>query len=102
MDAHNGEKGQTAVANTVPAGEIRNLPSDSTVPVHGPPEVVGTYNGKGASREDVVVDEIDESKKGWFAYLKTKNFYIVLVLGYKPFCDSIDRDIIIDKETVKF
>lgn len=32
--------------------------------------------------EDVPsVNEIEESKKGLFAYLKTRNFYIVLAIG---------------------
>ena len=28
------------------------------------------------------IEDIEESKKGWFAYFRTRNFYIVLVLGY--------------------
>lgn len=28
------------------------------------------------------VEEIELSEKGWLAYFKTRNFYIVLVLGY--------------------
>jgi solute carrier family 35 protein F1/2 len=27
-------------------------------------------------------DKVDESKKGFFAFLKTKEFYIIVVLGY--------------------
>lgn len=27
-------------------------------------------------------NEIEETDRGWFAYLKTRNFYIVLALGY--------------------
>lgn len=41
---------------------------------HAPPEVI-------ADQENPV-EEIEKGKKGWFAYLKTRNFYIVLVLGY--------------------
>ena len=26
-------------------------------------------------------DEIEEGRRGWFSYLRTKNFYIVLLLG---------------------
>ena len=29
-----------------------------------------------------IEDVIEESGGGWFAYLKTRNFYIVLALGY--------------------
>lgn len=97
MDAGTGEKGHTAVANTVPAGEIKHSPTDSTVPIHGPPEVVETYNREGANREEVTVDEIDESKKGWFAYFKTKDSYVVLLLGYKQLCDSMNVNLIADK-----
>lgn len=35
------------------------------------------------SEDATIVDEIEESKKGRFAYFKTKNFYIVLALGYR-------------------
>lgn len=40
-------------------------------------EVNGLYNETPAA-----VDEIEASGKGWLAYFKTRNFYIVLVLGY--------------------
>ena len=42
---------------------------------HGAPEVIGIEGER-------TVEEIEESKKGWFAYFKTKDFYIVLLLGY--------------------
>lgn len=36
------------------------------------------------------VEELQATKKGWFAYFKTRDFYIVLALGYvddrEPFC----------------
>ncbi|MCJ1235656.1 hypothetical protein MMC14_003627 [Varicellaria rhodocarpa] len=41
---------------------------------HGAPEVIGIEGER-------TVEEIEESKKGWFAYFKTKDFYIVLLLG---------------------
>lgn len=28
------------------------------------------------------IDELENQEKSWFAYLKTKDFYIVLILGY--------------------
>lgn len=41
-------------------------------------------NNPALSSEDAtIVDEIEESKKGRFAYFKTRNFYIVLALGYR-------------------
>ena len=49
--------------------------SDNSAIGHGAPELIET-EGR------TTVEEIEESKKGWFAYLKTRDFYIVLVLGY--------------------
>ena len=28
------------------------------------------------------IDELENQEKSWFAYLKTRDFYIVLILGY--------------------
>lgn len=84
MDAHNGENGKTAIANTVSAAETKGSPLSGTTLVHGAPKVVHVHNGGDAWRGgEVTVEEIDESEKGWFAYFKTRNFYIVLLLGYE-------------------
>jgi hypothetical protein len=34
--------------------------------------------------EDIgrAIDELENQEKSWFAYLKTRDFYIVLILGY--------------------
>lgn len=48
--------------------------------MHGAPEFVDINNSNGYG-EGRTVEEIEESKRGWFAYSKTKDFYIVLVLG---------------------
>ena len=32
--------------------------------------------------QDRTIDDVREEKKGWFAYLKTRDFYILLALGY--------------------
>lgn len=55
----------------------------SSTPEPAASERVGTKgNNTVISSEDATaVDEIEESKKGRFAYFKTRNFYIVLVLG---------------------
>lgn len=34
------------------------------------------------SEDAVTADDIEESKNGLFSYLKTRNFYIVLAIGY--------------------
>lgn len=86
MDTHNGENGKKAVANNVSAGETKGLPLSTAAPVHGAPEVVYLPNGGDAWRSgEVTAEEIDESKKGWFAYLQTRDFYVVLLLGYELF-----------------
>ena len=56
-------------------GGSESSKSNNRVIGHGAPEVVGIEGER-------TVDEIEESKEGWFAYFKTKDFYIVLVLGY--------------------
>ena len=37
------------------------------------------------------VDEVEEQHQGRFAYFRTKNFYIVLVLGYASVDSHLDR-----------
>lgn len=44
----------------------------------------GDANGLHHENPDSV-EAIEASEKGWLAYFKTRNFYIVLVLGY-VFC----------------
>lgn len=31
------------------------------------------------------IDELENQEKSWFAYLKTRDFYIVLILGYAKY-----------------
>lgn len=31
------------------------------------------------------IDELENKEKSWFAYLKTRDFYIVLLLGYAKY-----------------
>ena len=55
--------------------------------MHGAPELVGADgNGDvdgydGGRTTETTVDEIDGGKGGWFAYVRTRDFYIVLTLG---------------------
>ncbi|KAI4186155.1 MAG: hypothetical protein LQ348_004269 [Seirophora lacunosa] len=57
-------------------------PSHGGKSTHRAPEVVA-INDEASAQEDAVttVDQLEASKKGRFAYFKTRNFYIVLVLG---------------------
>lgn len=73
MEVHNGKT--IAVEHVAPLGhEAKGVPSSDFSPVHPQPEVT----------DMTTADEIEEGKKGWFAYLRTRNFYIVLLLGYGP------------------
>lgn len=75
----------TAAAHVLPATHV--LPNDAAgthdtvsgnerVGDHGVSEVVGE-RGAGAQSEEVVAGE----KMAWFAYLKTRDFWLVMVLG---------------------
>ena len=55
--------------------------SRSSSVTHGAPEVIEVPDRSRAG-DDTAIDEIAESQTGWFAYVKTRNFWIVLVLGY--------------------
>lgn len=50
---------------------------------HAPPEVVGDGEGAGlAGNTHHTVEELEAGTRGgWFAYLRTRNFWIVLLLG---------------------
>ena len=66
--------------SSVKIDEINNLPT------HKAPEIVSVSEenhgtGLGAENGGTTVEGIVESKKGWLAYFKTRDFYIVLVLG---------------------
>lgn len=57
-------------------------PSSVAAPVHGAPELlegIGTTDGYDGLATPV--DAVDDSKTGWFAYVRTRDFYIVLLLG---------------------
>ena len=85
MEIQSGENGKTAVANTVSASEPKALPLNDNPSAHGAPEIVD-YNGNHTYNGGVTAEDIDESKEGWFAYIKTKDFYVVLLLGLVGSC----------------
>lgn len=60
----------------MPAGADGAEPSSSSSPIiHGTPNIIED------SATPTAVEDVDESKKGWTAYFRTRDFYIVLVLG---------------------
>ena len=70
MNAANAKS--PAVEQVAPVDhDHKNLPSESSSPVDAQPDISTL----------VTVDEIENDKEGWFAYLRTRNFYIVLLLG---------------------
>ncbi|KAI4127285.1 MAG: hypothetical protein LQ347_004668 [Umbilicaria vellea] len=76
----NGHKTASEAAAAVERPEAS--PSSSATPVHGAPELLeGIGNTDGYDRAARSVDAIDESKRGCFAYVRTRHFYIVLLLG---------------------
>ena len=73
--------GKPPLEQVLPA-PAENESSSASSPVHGAPELIGMKGASVAQTSRADVEEIDESKKGWFAYFRTRNFYIVLILGY--------------------
>jgi len=70
MEAQNGKS--SAIEQVAPIkDESKGLPSSSSLPVYAQPETTALETP----------DEIEEGKAGWFTYLKTRNFWIVLLLG---------------------
>ena len=73
MDPSKDDK--TLVETTSPVDQAGKLNSATARPgygVHEPTTIVA----------ESAQDGIEESGGGWFAYLKTRNFYLVLALGY--------------------
>ena len=88
METTNGKV--TAIDHVAPIDDGRKVsPSSSTSPVHAEPEVIGM----------TALDEID--KPGFFAYLKTKNFYLLILLGYVPLGDFM-HTVLIQRSIDKF
>lgn len=81
MDSHNGKSSAIEQTNPIIA-DTKGLPSTSSFPVHAAPEVIGIGDGAEGESARENADEMQANKEGWFAYLKTRNFYLVLLLGY--------------------
>lgn len=79
MEAHGGKS--TAIEQFAPVTDhSKDSPSSTSSPVHAAPEAIGFNDGE--NTEVGPVAPIEKSEVGWFAYLKTRNFYLVLLLGY--------------------
>ena len=78
-------------ASEIKADEAGATPAGGLSSEHGAPEVIGSEFAvaeDGAPLEERL-EAIEESKKGWFAYMKTRDFLIVLVLGQiLSLCDT--------------
>lgn len=77
MEGYDSKSGVTEHYVARPAGNESDK-SSGAASTHGAPEVTG-INQDTATMP--TVEEVQASKKGWFAYFKTRDFYIVLVLG---------------------
>lgn len=81
MDTQGGKS--SAIEHIDPiTGDTKHLPSSSSSPVYAAPEVIGIGDGVEGESARKNADEIQASKGEWFAYFKTRNFYLVLLLGY--------------------
>ena len=70
MEVHNGKS--TALEQVAPVDHDTGDPTSGSISSpHAQPETTGLETA----------DEIEGSNQGWFAYLRTRNFYIVLLLG---------------------
>ncbi|KAL8659229.1 MAG: hypothetical protein Q9202_007224 [Teloschistes flavicans] len=80
MESRNKEGG--AIEHYAPASAERRSPSVGEVTAaHGSPQTIGTEGNESGEPIVTTVDELEASKEGRFAYFKTRDFYIVLVLG---------------------
>ena len=78
MPAMDPSKGGGAVVETTsPVDEEGKF--TSTIPTPTP-----NHDAPGPTLSEPETDGnmIEDSEDGWFAYLKTRNFYVVLALGY--------------------
>lgn len=73
MDPSKG--GRALVETTSPVDEDKKVAPTIPTPNHD-------ALGPTLSEPEIAGDMIEDSEGGWFAYLKTRNFYVVLALGY--------------------
>ena len=81
MDTHSGKSSTIERIDPI-TGDTKDPHSSSSSPAHAAPEVTGLGDGAKGESAGEDADEVQVSKGGWFAYLKTRNFYLVLLLGY--------------------
>ena len=81
MDTHIGKTSAIEQINPI-TDDSKDLPLSSAPPQHTVPEVIAIRDRAESGSAGENADEIQASKAGWFAYLKTRNFYVVLLLGY--------------------
>lgn len=67
-------KNQVTVQTSEPTATASPLPRDTSVAV--------VQSLSADSEHAAPADVVDEGKKGFFAYFKTKEFYITLALGW--------------------
>jgi hypothetical protein len=83
MSSH---KDDTAVKASYIDEEPSGTTSGNSSPVkmaHASPEIVEAPVDEEHQQEtDDIVEAVDKSKRGYFAYFKTKEFYTVMLLGY--------------------
>lgn len=79
MDATNGKT--TAVEHYA---NVNNDTKDPTLLSSTPVKTSPSHTGANEDSIDgeTSVETLEAGKGGWFAYLKTRNFWIVIVLGY--------------------
>ncbi|KMU84819.1 DUF914 domain membrane protein [Coccidioides immitis H538.4] len=49
------------------------------------------HEGNGSHQDVTVAEALDESKKGYFAYFHTREFYVVLLLGKRPLYEVLGQ-----------
>ena len=81
MDTQSGKSSAIEHIDHI-TGDAKHPPSTNSSPVHTTPELVGISEGAGGKGAEGIANDIQASKGGWFAYFKTRNFYLVLLLGY--------------------
>ena len=75
----------TAIEQIAPiTSDSKDLPLSYPSTNHATPEVIGLNDDTELDERgtQTTVEELEEGKGRWFAYIKTRNFYLVLLLGY--------------------
>lgn len=83
MDTHAGKSSAIEQIDPI-TGDAKGVPSSSSnsPPLHAAPEILQVGDGAEGESAGENGDGIQAGGGGWFAYFKTRNFYLVLLLGY--------------------